>query len=188
MRHEIRIEGSRYALRPVALDDAAFILNLRTDPELSAFLHPTSPQLADQEAWLRAYFERAGDWYFVVEDMRTGQPVGTAGIYDLENGRAEWGRWLLCRRNPAAVESALLIYRAAFERLGLEELYCRTVAANAAVVSFHNSSGAEFMGVLPGHFVLNGAPQDAVEHCVRRATWPPMQARLEKLAQRLAMH
>lgn len=188
MLHDVRIEGFRYALRPVTLDDAAFILSLRTDPELNAFLHPTSPRLEDQEAWLQAYFERLGDWYFVVEELRTGQPVGTVGMYDLEGDVAEWGRWLIRKETPAAVESALLLYRVAFERLRLERLYCRTVAANAAVVSFHDSSGAEFMGVLPGHFMFSGVRQDAVEHCVRRARWPAIEARLEKLARRLAIH
>jgi RimJ/RimL family protein N-acetyltransferase len=186
MRHDIRLRGHRYDLRPVVRDDAAFIVELRTDPELSAYLHPTSPDVADQEAWLEAYFQRPGDYYFTVDDRVTGLPVGVVAVYDSDGRSAEWGRWLIRRTAPAAVESALLVYRAAFEALGLDELYCRTVAGNESVVSFHDSSGAARSRLLPAWFELGGVRHDAVEHRVDRSLWQRMRPRLERLAQRVA--
>lgn len=188
MRHDVRLEGFRFRLRPVTLADAPFIVGLRTDPELGRFLHATSPRVEDQEAWLERYFERAGDVYFVIEDGRTGEAVGTIGIYDIdEAARAgEWGRWLVKPGSVAAVESALLIYRAAFEVLGLEAVYCRTVADNQRVVSFHDSTGAPRTGVLKDHVELNGALHDSVEHRVTREAWTAMRPRLEMLASRVA--
>src|ERR1039457_4516855 len=47
------------------------------------------------------------------------------------------GRWILRRGSLAAAESALLVYTIAFEDLALDRVYCRTVSANRAVVSFH---------------------------------------------------
>jgi RimJ/RimL family protein N-acetyltransferase len=188
MRHAVRTEGFRYALRPVEMTDAGFIVALRTDPELSAYLHPTSPRVEDQEAWIRAYEQRNGDWYFVVEDLKSGTPVGVVAIYDEDGGTAEWGRWLIRKSVPAAVESAFLVYRTAFEVLALSELYCRTVAENVHVVSFHDSSGAVRADVLPAYFKLNGLKHDAVEHRVDRQRWVAMRPRLEMLAQRLAAH
>jgi len=188
MRHSHRVEGFRYALRPVAMADARFIAELRADPELGAYLHRTSGRVEDQEAWLTTYEARAGDYYFVVEERASGQPLGTVGVYDSDGRRAEWGRWLIRREAPAAVESALLVYRAAFEALGLDEVYCRTVAENAKVVSFHDSSGAERVGLLEKHFELGGVAHDAVEHRVDRTRWDRMRPKLEFLARRLAEH
>jgi len=188
MRHSLRIEGFRYALRPIAEADARFVAELRSDPELGAYLHRTSGRVEDQEAWLAAYFERTGDYYFVVEELATGEAVGTVGVYDSDGARAEWGRWLIRRGSPAAVESALLVYRAAFEGLQLDEVYCRTVAENAKVVSFHDSSGAERVATLENHFHLDGVAHDAVEHRVDRARWDRMRPKLEFLARRLAEH
>lgn len=186
MRHDIAMQGFRFGLRPVERNDAGFILSLRTDPELSAYLHPTPPALQAQEAWLDAYFDRAGDYYFVIEDLQQGGSVGTIGVYDIQGGGGEWGRWLVRRDSLAAVESALLVYRASFENLGLEEVCCRTVSGNAKVLSFHDSSGAERRSVLKGHFELGGVPRDAVEHRVDRARWATMRPRLEMLARRVA--
>lgn len=188
MRHSLRLEGYRYALRPIAEADARFVTELRSDPELGAYLHRTSGRVEDQEAWLAAYFERDGDYYFIVEDLAGGAPVGTIGLYDSDGRTAEWGRWLIRKDAPAAVESALLIYRAAFEAVGLEAVFCRTVAENAKVVSFHDSAGAERVGVLARHFRLDEVAHDAVEHRVDRARWDMMRPKLDFLARRLAQH
>jgi RimJ/RimL family protein N-acetyltransferase len=188
MRHSLRMEGFRYALRPIRAEDAAFVVELRSDPELGAYLHRTSGRVEDQEAWLAAYFDRLGDYYFIVEELPSGEPVGTIGIYDSDGRQAEWGRWLIRQGSVAAVESALLVYRAAFEGLGLAEVYCRTVAENARVVSFHDSSGAERVTTLKAHFELDSAAHDAVEHRVDRSRWDTMRPKLECLARRLAEH
>ena len=188
MQHEVELRGARFGLRPVMRADAAFILSLRTDPQLSRFLHRTSPKLSDQEAWIDAYLARPGDIYFIINDLKAGEPVGTIGLYDLDaaTGEAEWGRWLVRRDSLGAVESALLIYRAAFEALELQAVYCRTLAGNQQVVSFHDSTGARRNGLLPGHVVLDGVPHDSVEHRVDRALWATMRPRLARLAQRVA--
>ncbi|MGA0605999.1 GNAT family N-acetyltransferase [Phenylobacterium sp. VNQ135] len=189
MRHELNLTGFGFRLRPVVGADAAFILGLRTDPELGRYLHATSPRLSDQEAWIAAYEARPGDYYFIVEDVKDGAPVGTVGIYDVgaeAPAQGEWGRWLIHPRSVAAVESALLVYRMAFEQLGLGAVYCRTVADNAKVVSFHDSSGARRHGLLKDHVVLAGQAHDSVEHRVDRALWDAMRPRLDMLARRLA--
>ena len=145
MRHDLSVQGHAFALRPVDIADARFILELRRDPELSRYLHPVSPLLSDQERWLNEYFERDGDYYFIVMRRSTGAPEGAIGLYglDLESQEAEWGRWVLRPGSPAAVESAWLIYRIAFEVLHLHLVFCRTLAENVKVVSFHRSCGLE---------------------------------------------
>lgn len=183
MRRELSLQGAAFGLRPVRDDDAEFIVGLRSDPELGRWLNPTSPKVEDQLAWLARYYERPGDYYFVIERLSTGAAEGLIGIHDVENSEAEWGRWLLKPGSLAAVESAALIYRCAFEQLGLSAVCCRTLAANERVVSFHDSCGIAERRLLPGHVELRGERLDAIEHRLTREAWPAVDARLTQLAQ-----
>ena len=164
MKHKISIEGFGYRLRPVKLSDAQFIIDARLeDAERNRFIHTISTDVSLQENWLNNYFEREGDYYFVVENRITGQPEGLIGVYDVQDGRAEWGRWVIKKDSLAAVESVDLAYRAAFERIGLEELYCRTVQDNVEVVSFHESIGERTRRIIENAFEINGEMYNAVE-------------------------
>lgn len=188
MRHDLRIDGFRFRLRPVVEADAAFIVRLRTDPQLGRYLHETSAKVEDQVAWIHAYEDRPDDYYFIVEDGRSGDPLGAIGIYDIdrEAGRAEWGRWLIRKDSAAALESVVLIHRVGFEALKLRTMVSCTIVENEQVVSFHRSFGASAGRTLPSHFAIRGASYDAVEYEVSRESWPALQARLERMTSRLA--
>jgi RimJ/RimL family protein N-acetyltransferase len=188
MRHDLYLEADAFALRPVGLDDASFIANLRSDPQLSKFIHTSSARPEDQAEWIQRYFDRDGDWYFTVVDRVSGAREGTVGIYDYDTTRgvAEWGRWIIRRGSLAAIASALLVYRAGFEALGLRALFCRTVVDNRSVISFHDSSGALRRTVLGDHVEIRGRSYDCVEHYVDEALWRTMRPRLEGLAARLS--
>jgi RimJ/RimL family protein N-acetyltransferase len=187
LHHEIVAEGHAFRLRPAGFGDSAFILSLRTDPALSRFLHPVSGRLEDQQAWFREYQQRAGDWYWIIEQL-DGTPEGTIGLYGLEAdpAHAEWGRWILKPGSLAAVESVLLMYGVAFSRLGLEWVFCRTLAENRQVVSFHDNCGLVRQGLQEGAFTLGGRPVDAVVHRVSREAWAGLQPILDQKALRLA--
>lgn len=179
------LRGHGYALRPVTLDDAALIVALRS--EGGPYINRGAPTEAEQRRWIERYLARPGDYYFVAERTRDARAEGLAAIYDVDAGgrRAEWGRFVVRRGSSAAVETALLVYRCAFDVLHLESLVCRTVAANAQVVAFHDSCGlvraAEEVTV-----TLDGAPAAAIEHRLDRRSWPMVEAALEPLSQRLA--
>ncbi len=188
MRHDIRLQGRAFALRPVELGDAAFMVELRSDPKLARYLNPTSPKVEEQEAYLRTYFARSGDYYFIVERLAPRRREGMAAIYDLDQKArtAEWGRWILRAASMAAAESALLVYRAAFEVLGLETVYCRTVAANERVISFHESSGMTDKTRLPGYFQRSGEATDSIEQCMTRELWTRCEPMLAEHADKAA--
>jgi RimJ/RimL family protein N-acetyltransferase len=185
MRHRFSLEGDIYRLRPIQNEDASFVTELRSNPELNRFLHASSSKVEDQLAWFSAYFEREGDYYFVIERRSDNTAEGLIAIYDHDqpSGTAEWGRWILKPRSLAAVESAWLIYRFAFEVLGLTSVYCRTVADNGAVVSFHDSCGIAERSHLPGHFELGAKRYDAIEHRMSSLTWNDTKPKLEHLVQ-----
>ncbi len=188
MRHDFHIEGYAFALRPVVVDDARFIVELRTHEQRNKHLHTTSSDVGAQKEWLKSYFEREGDFYFVIERLDPARREGLVSISNFQDTprTAEWGRWILVPGSLAAPESALLVYRIAFDVLSLDEIYCRTSAQNASVVSFHDSTGLAKRAVLKDHFDLGGRRYDAVEHVLTRDRWPAVSDRLTAVAQRVA--
>lgn len=184
MRHDLTLGGHAFRLRPVTEEDAGRIVELRGDPELNRYLHAGATRIDDQLAWLARYYQRPDDYYFAIERCVDDRFEGLVAIYNVDPGgkNGEWGRWILRRGSLAAVESAWLIYRVSFDLLELEYVYCRTVADNAEVVSFHDSCGIATRQRLPGHFSLGGQSRDAIEHRIDRDAWATGGTRLDKLA------
>lgn len=188
MFHEISIEGPAFRLRPIKDDDAAFVVQLRTDPSLNKFLHSTPLDAERQIAWLRDYYNRPNDYYFVIERRSNGVPEGVVSLYDIDpqTAHGEWGRWILKSNSLAAPESSWLIYRCAFEQIHLKSVYCRTVASNEAVVSFHDAVGFTSRTTLRRHFCIDGTPMDAIEHAVDLARWNEIGPDLHRMAEIVA--
>lgn len=188
MRHDIDIEGFGYRLRPISEEDAELVVSLRSDARLGRYLHPGAQDVESQLKWFEQYFERPGDYYFVIERLDRSTPDGVIAIYGVDSTlmTGEWGRWILRAGSPAAVESAYLIYSVAFDVLRLESIVCRTVAENQKVVSFHDSCGLKMRRILPGHFVIAGRRLDVVEHRLARRDWPDIAAKLRVIARAAA--
>ena len=157
-------EGYAFRLRPVEEADASFILDLRSDKELSRYLHPISPDLELQRTFIRATQANDTDYYFLIERITDQQPVGTIALYNIDHPlkQGEFGRWILTHDSLAALESAYLLYRFAFDTLGLNKVITRTVAENTSVVSFHNSFGSATVETIRRAFELRGRHYDAV--------------------------
>jgi RimJ/RimL family protein N-acetyltransferase len=188
MRHDIRLDCVRCRLRPVTLEDAPFIVALRTNPHLNRFIHESSEVVEDQVAWLEDYFGRLGDYCFIVEDVDSGESRGTIGLYNVvsDSSEAEWGRWIIQPLSMAALESAWLIYEVGFSLLRLERLYCRSIVQNTASVSFHDTFGALRTTLLEGYFSVRGERQTAVEYSLAASDWPMLRARHYSTISRLA--
>src|SRR5208283_4596557 len=66
MRRSLHAEGFGVRLRPVQITDAPFIVWLRNQDYVKGRVGDSAPDAASQEKWLETYFEREGDYYFVV--------------------------------------------------------------------------------------------------------------------------
>lgn len=164
MKHNFSLEGYGYRLRPIKLSDAQLIIDIRLeDAERNKYIHTITRDVSLQEEWLRRYFEREGDYYFVIENRITKETEGLIAFYNEDDGKAEWGRWVIRKGSLAAIESVYLMYKIAFEKVGLKELYCRTITNNEEVVSFHTSIGEKFRTIHTNLFEVNGTYYDAVE-------------------------
>lgn len=184
------VPGLAFDLRPVQLADAAFILNLRSDPALNRFLQDGARTLDDQTRWMERRAGNPGDHYFIIQRKSDGGAEGTIALYGhtADEPRAEWGRWILRPGSLAAAESAYLIYRFGFEVLSLDYIYCRTNAANRKTVQFHDKSGITRQGTHRSTLIFQDRAQDceAVEHGCHRPEWPERGARLRGMAEQVA--
>lgn len=190
MKHDLHIRGFAFGLRPITLEDAEFIVELRSDPQRTRFMHPIPLSVEAQRAYLEEYFRREGDYYFVVERHSESYHEGLAAIYnvDMEKRTAEWGRWIMRPGSLAPVESALRIYEAAFDYLHLEEVYGHTITENKVVVSFHDRCGLTRRALLPSYYSIGQMTYDAVEHVLTRQNWPRVRQSLEPIAKIAARH
>ena len=111
-------------LRLVNEEDAAFIVNLRTDPQLGRYIHSTSSDVELQKAWIRTYKEReaAGlEYYFIF--YKDGKPFGVNRLYHMEEvNRFTSGSWICLPYTDTnlVVASSLIPRIIAFEMLGRE--------------------------------------------------------------------
>jgi RimJ/RimL family protein N-acetyltransferase len=188
MDHYITQSGFGLRLRPLRVDDAEFILKLRCNPKLNRFINETSPDIEVQKNWTRGYFQRKDDYYFCMELEKNGAPVGAVAIYNIldDLSKAEWGRWIVAPGVKAAPASAYLIYQIALEQMGLSLLYCRVVADNLPVVSFHASMGAERVGILKNDAFIRGEHKDHVLFQVDRKRWKTIKPKAFEIASKTA--
>ena len=183
MRHDITIQGTKFRLRPIRIDDAEYITWLRSQPQNSKFIHPTVNNVAKQREWLERYFTRNGDYYFAIEQKLKDNTVGLISIYNHDeiSRSAEWGRWVVEKRGYASVESVKLIYTCAFEILNLTSVFCRTIVSNQQVVRFHDKCSLTDKVLLKNFFEIDATYHDAIEHQLYDFDWLRVKKTLSKL-------
>jgi RimJ/RimL family protein N-acetyltransferase len=125
------------------IEDADFIVSLRTDPERSKHISKTSSQISSQEEFISSYFGSKTDFYFLICDWNQ-QRLGTVRIYDIQADSFCWGSWIISKDAPpnTAIESALLIYDFAFYSLHYSKSHFDVRKENERVVDFHKRFGA----------------------------------------------
>jgi RimJ/RimL family protein N-acetyltransferase len=161
MRHTVHAEGFGVRLRPVRLEDAAFIVWLRNLDHARGKVGDSATEVSAQQEWLNKYFDRNGDYYFIIETLE-GVPVGAYGIYDVAQGSAESGRWVIRPDVPAAIPSAMLAFDIAFGSLELKFLRVSTVSTNLNVLSLNRKFGFVQTHVDRGAQIIGGKPVELV--------------------------
>jgi RimJ/RimL family protein N-acetyltransferase len=182
MRHDIYLEGFNLRLRPVRMEDAAFIGWLRNLDYVKGKVGDSAADVAGQEAWLRAYFEREGDYYFIVETLG-GIPMGTHGIYDVKGTSAEKGRHIVRSEVMAGLPNEMLMMDLAFNRLGLSELRSNHVSTNRNLYSLHRKCGFKQVGIKRTAQIVDGKPVDLVQYLLTAEDWSKVHDHLLPLAQ-----
>ena len=181
MQHTLTTEGFGVRLRPVRMEDAAFIVWLRNLDHVKGRVGDSATDTTSQEAWLKKYFERPGDFYFIVE-TQGGLPVGAYGIYDQVGTSAESRRWVMRPEVPAAIPNAILAFDLAFNHLRLTELRVSTVSTNRPVLSLNRKFGFRQTRIEPAALVIGGQPADLVHFLLDAGDWPRVRESVLPLA------
>ncbi len=157
-------------LRPVRMGDAAFIVWLRNLDYVRGNVGDSAVDVAGQESWLRTYFEKKDDYYFIAESAE-GIPLGTHGIYNVKGITGEKGRHIMRPEVLAGVPTGILSTDLAFERLGLRELRAKVVITNVTVHSLLRKSGFKQVGTIPAAQMIAGKPMDMIEFLITAEDW-----------------
>jgi RimJ/RimL family protein N-acetyltransferase len=181
VNHTYQIEGFGVRLRPVKKEDAAFIVWLRNLEHAKGRVGDSAKDVAAQEAWLESYFEREGDYYFLIETSG-GKPVGAYSIYNVIGKSAESGRWVIQPEVPAAIPSAMLAFELAFVKMRMQELRARTVSTNQPVLSLNRKFGFREERVERGAQVIGGKSIDMVHFLLKAEEWAKFRSKLLPLA------
>lgn len=129
------IEGQYVTLRSVMVEDALFTLAIRQDARLTEYLPKLDITLEQQVAWIKKQQKDPTDYFFVVWDKKE-KPVGTIGVYHIEDGEGETGR-LAMKGNPfQAMEAQMLCADFVFDTLCLKKLKSYIYAGNQSAIRF----------------------------------------------------
>jgi hypothetical protein len=133
-------------VRLVTIDDAEFILQLRTNPQLNKFIHSTDISIEKQREWINEYKKRelAGiDYYFYYS--RNGVPIGVNRVYDICTNKGTCGSWV-CQKSVSTelpIITLIILREIMFEQLNLEYDYFDVRKQNKKVIKTHMMFGAE---------------------------------------------
>lgn len=152
------------AFRYATVEDAGFILQLRSTAVARQTLSTGAASLDAQKQWLLFYKEREAqgvEHYFVISYRN--EPVGVVRVYGIQpaTGGFTWGSWAIQADTPPVVAwiTAVLLYDFAFGQLGLGRATFEVVASNHNVIRFHQSFGAVSEGVYGDRMRFN-LPRD----------------------------
>ncbi|MFZ6657587.1 GNAT family N-acetyltransferase [Undibacterium sp. TJN19] len=137
------IIGNKLRLRNAGINDARFIISLRTDATKARFLSATSPDVEQQVRWLEKYALDTNQIYFIIQNAER-ENIGTVRLYDQQANSFCWGSWIIQAgaANSSSIESALLVYHFALA-LGFEQAHFDVRKGNESVWKFHERFGAQ---------------------------------------------
>ena len=136
------VQGKTLKFKNATVNDAEFILSLRTDIEKSKYLSVVSNDVLAQQNWLKKYEQLTDQAYFIIHF--NDEPIGTVRLYDQQGESFSWGSWVLKNTRPshAAMESALMVYSYGINYLKFKAAHFDVRKGNERVWQFHESFGA----------------------------------------------
>ncbi len=150
---------TRYGLylRLVRIEDAQFILGLRTSKR-GQMLNHTDADLIQQQKWMTQYKEREKqglDYYFIY--YYQGNPIGVNRIYDIDwqNKSCTTGSWVIKEdvEFDISMRTMLILREIVFETLDLEISYGDTRKSNKQMQRLYKMLGIDQIGETEEEFL-----------------------------------
>ena len=142
------LEGKLVILRQITADDTDHIVNWRNNPAVRQnFIYREPFTREMHEKWLAEKVSTGEVLQYVIEEKKTGIPVGSVYLrdIDLENGKAEFGIFIgedIARGKGLGTEATKIFVDYA-KTLGLNELFLRLILGNTAAHECYLKAGFE---------------------------------------------
>lgn len=147
-------------VRLVKEKDVDYILSLRTNKQLTKFIHQTDNDREKQIEWIRNYKKReqeGREYYFIY--FHDGKPVGLNRIYNIFEYYGTIGSWICNPENETEVSLAtyILMFDILFEHIKLNITLFDVRKVNKHVWKLHKMLGALSVGEsdIDYYFTLN---------------------------------
>ncbi len=185
----VTLQGQIVRLEPLSLDHVPALLRAGSDPELWQLTTSRMRTQADATAYVESALAArdAGTALPFATLLRdSGELAGSTRFanFDEAHRRVEIGwTWITPRWQRTAVntEAKYLMFRHAFETLGLVRVELKTDVLNTRSQRAMERIGATREGVLRSHMiVLDGRIRDTVYYSVIAPEWPRVKAALEE--------
>lgn len=148
------------SVRLVNENDVDYILSLRTNKQLTRFIHQTDDDRDKQIEWIRSYKKReeeGREYYFIY--FLDGKPVGLNRIYNIFEYYGTIGSWICNPDNETEVSMAtyILMFDLMFDHIKLDITIFDVRKVNKHVWKLHKMLGAQSVGEsdIDYYFVLN---------------------------------
>lgn len=142
--------GERYGLtyRLVNEGDAEFIYRLRSDADLSKYIHDIHGGIDQQVEWIRSYKQReieGKEYYFIF--FKDINPIGLFRLYSFKDTTFTSGSWVMAHGSPidAVLAIPLICREIAFDDLDMEfeDNYDACHVENRKVIKFNKMFGCK---------------------------------------------
>ena len=134
-----KVKGICTQLKEVSLKYLNDIVCLRNDSKYNKYLFQAELTVENQLKWMENNKLKGDNFNFVILD-KDDSFKGTISIYDIQNERGEFGRFI-ATNSINAVEAEYLILKFSFEKLKLKSVFCQTNIDNSSVWQMHSKLG-----------------------------------------------
>jgi RimJ/RimL family protein N-acetyltransferase len=179
------IRGERVYLRPAERNDIPMFVRWLNDAETASFLAARAPMsIASEEQWYEKLLTDHGKsrWHFVICLLEGGRPIGTIGLFDLDeiNGSAGMGiaigeKSLWGKGYGTDALNALLDF--GFGSLRFERIWLEVNDDNLRAKRSYEKSGFVFEGTERHAMYRDGRHRDIDLMSILRDEWAALPRR-----------
>lgn len=137
--------GKFINMRSVEESDAEFILQLRLDSYNSQYINKTENDLDKQIEWIKSQRSRNNDYYFLYTDKENTK-AGVISVYNIDNKKAESGRFISFGNSVQNIEAVLMHYNFAYYELGIDLVHFTVSKNNKKVANMWKRLGIPMVG------------------------------------------
>jgi RimJ/RimL family protein N-acetyltransferase len=171
--------GELVYLRPSERSDIPLFVRWFADAEVTRFLQLRAPfSEASEEKWFDEMTAAQGTkgWHFVICRLDTDEPIGTAGLFDLNgnDGNAEFGISLgekSAWNQGFGTDALRAICDFGFGELRLERIHLQVYAPNARAIRSYEKAGFVREGTLREAHYSEGRHHDIHLMSLLRSDW-----------------